>query len=156
GREVLEHHAALARGVEVRLPRDCHHVRVGQHGEEPRLAAHVLPCHRRGASQLGEQLVRGPGDEGVRIGEHGGRGGHGDTVSPPGRPFSRPGRGAMMATMVDEDDVRRVALSLPETTEKPSYGTPGFRVKDRLFARIREEGDILVVWTDGLEEKEAL
>lgn len=58
--------------------------------------------------------------------------------------------------MITEDDVRRVALSLPATTEKPSYGTPGFRVKDRLFARIREEGDLLVVWVAGLEEKAAL
>jgi len=45
---------------------------------------------------------------------------------------------------VTESDVRRVALSLPATTEKPSYGTPGFRVKDKLFARIREQGDLLV------------
>ena len=58
--------------------------------------------------------------------------------------------------MITEDDVRRVALSLPATTERSSYGTPGFRVKDRLFARIREEGDVLVVWVDGLDEKEAL
>lgn len=58
--------------------------------------------------------------------------------------------------MVTEDDVRRIALSLPSTTEKPSYGTPGFRVKDKLFARVREEGDVLVVWVDGIEEKEAL
>lgn len=42
--------------------------------------------------------------------------------------------------MVTEDDVRRVALSLLATTEKQSYGMPGFRVKDKLFARIREEG----------------
>jgi hypothetical protein len=58
--------------------------------------------------------------------------------------------------MVTEDDVRRVALSLPATSEKPSYGTPGFRVKDKLFARIREEGDVLVVWVGDLGEKEAL
>lgn len=58
--------------------------------------------------------------------------------------------------MVTENDVRRVALSLPETTEKPSYGTPGFRVKDKLFARIREEGDVLVVWVAGEEEKRGL
>jgi hypothetical protein len=53
-------------------------------------------------------------------------------------------------------DVRRVALSLPHTTEKRSYGTPGFRVKDKLFARIREEGDVLVVWCRDLGEKEEL
>jgi len=51
----------------------------------------------------------------------------------------------------DEHDIRRIALSLPGTTEKPSYGTPGFRVRDRLFARIREEGDVLVVWADETE-----
>jgi hypothetical protein len=58
--------------------------------------------------------------------------------------------------MVTEEDVRRVALSLPETTEKPSYGTPGFRVKDRLFARVREEGDVLVLWCADVLEKEAM
>jgi hypothetical protein len=25
-----------------------------------------------------------------------------------------------------ESDVRAIALALPETTERPSYGTPGF------------------------------
>ena len=57
--------------------------------------------------------------------------------------------------MASEDDVRAIALSLPETEERPSYGTPGFRAKDKLFARIREEG-VLVVWCDDLGEKEAL
>lgn len=57
--------------------------------------------------------------------------------------------------MASEDDVRRIALSLPETTEKPSYGTPGFRVKDKLFLRIRQEGG-LVVFVEDLDEKEAL
>lgn len=58
--------------------------------------------------------------------------------------------------MATEDDVRRIALSLPATIEKPSYGTPGFRVKDKLFARIREEGDELVVWCTDVDEKDAL
>jgi hypothetical protein len=58
--------------------------------------------------------------------------------------------------MVTEADVRRVALSLPATAEKPSYGTPGFRVKDKLFARIREDGDVLVVWCEDEGEKQAL
>src|SRR5690349_5531401 len=47
-----------------------------------------------------------------------------------------------------EDDARAIALSLPETTERPSYGTPGFRVKDKLFARIREPGVLLVRVSD--------
>jgi len=58
--------------------------------------------------------------------------------------------------MAGEDDVRRIALSLPATTEKPSYGTPGFRVRDKLFARMRPEGDSVVVWCADLGEKEAL
>ncbi|WP_026909626.1 MmcQ/YjbR family DNA-binding protein [Patulibacter minatonensis] len=59
--------------------------------------------------------------------------------------------------MSTEADVRELALALPETVEKPSYGTPGFRVKDRLFARMWDgEDDVLVVWTGGPEEQEGL
>ncbi|MFC4853677.1 MmcQ/YjbR family DNA-binding protein [Actinophytocola glycyrrhizae] len=58
--------------------------------------------------------------------------------------------------MVSENDVRGIALSLPGTTEKPSYGTPGFRVRDKLFARIREERDMLLVWVAGEGEKRGL
>jgi hypothetical protein len=59
-------------------------------------------------------------------------------------------------TMATEDDARHIALSLPATTEKPSYGTPGFRVKDRLFARIHQLPETLVVWVPDMVEKEAL
>ena len=59
--------------------------------------------------------------------------------------------------MATEDDVRRIALSLPETVEKPWFGTPGFRVKDKLFLRIRSEAEGgLVVFVSDLGEKEAL
>lgn len=59
--------------------------------------------------------------------------------------------------MATEDDVRRIALSLPETTEKPWYGTPGFRVKDKGFLRLRTEAEGgLVVFVADLDEKEAL
>jgi hypothetical protein len=54
-----------------------------------------------------------------------------------------------------EDDVRAIALGLPATSERPSYGTPGFRVKDKLFARIREDGELAVFVAD-LAEKGAL
>ncbi|HEV7483870.1 MAG TPA: MmcQ/YjbR family DNA-binding protein [Solirubrobacterales bacterium] len=57
--------------------------------------------------------------------------------------------------MATEHDVRELALALPNTIEKSSYGTPGFRVRDKLFARIREEG-VLLVWCDDLEEKDFL
>ena len=59
--------------------------------------------------------------------------------------------------MATEEDVRRIALSLPETTEKPWYGSPGFRVKDKGFLRIRSEAEGgLVVFVADLGEKEAL
>jgi hypothetical protein len=59
--------------------------------------------------------------------------------------------------MATEEDVRRIALALPETTEKPSYGSPGFRVRDKGFLRIRSEAEGgLVVFVEDLGEKEAL
>lgn len=59
--------------------------------------------------------------------------------------------------MATEDDVRRIALSLPETTEKPWFNTPGFRVKDKGFLRIRSEAEGgLVVFVADLGEKEFL
>jgi hypothetical protein len=57
--------------------------------------------------------------------------------------------------MTSEADVRELALALPDTIEKSSYGTPGFRVRGKLFARIREAG-VLVVWCESLEEKDFL
>ena len=50
--------------------------------------------------------------------------------------------------MATPDDVRELALSLPETIEKSSYGTPGYRVKDKLFARIHQDGKSLVMRCD--------
>ncbi len=57
--------------------------------------------------------------------------------------------------MATPDDVRELALALPETAEKPSYGTSGFRVKDRLFARLHQDGESLVLRVD-MDEREAL
>jgi hypothetical protein len=47
--------------------------------------------------------------------------------------------------MSTERDVRELALALADTVEKPSYGTPGFRVRDKLFARIAKRG----CWSSG-------
>ena len=58
--------------------------------------------------------------------------------------------------MVTLDDVRRMALSLPETSERLSYGTPAFFVHGKQFARIREEGDVMVVYVADEAEKETL
>src|SRR5436305_14885806 len=58
--------------------------------------------------------------------------------------------------MASEDDVRRICLSLPETIEQPYERLPEFRVRSKLFARIRENPDALVVWRPEIGEKEAL
>jgi hypothetical protein len=58
--------------------------------------------------------------------------------------------------MTCEADVRRICLSLPETIEQPYEGRPGFRVKNKLFARLRERPDALVVWRPEIGEKEVL
>ena len=50
--------------------------------------------------------------------------------------------------MATPEDVRELALNLPETVEKSSYGTPGYRVKDKLFARIHQDGVSLVLFVD--------
>jgi hypothetical protein len=47
--------------------------------------------------------------------------------------------------MVTFDDVRGWALALPGVEEGTAYGTPAFRVRKKLLARLREEGDVLVV-----------
>lgn len=49
---------------------------------------------------------------------------------------------------VDFATARRMALSLPEVAEGLCYGTPAFRVKNRLFARLWEDGETLVVSAD--------
>jgi hypothetical protein len=51
--------------------------------------------------------------------------------------------------------VRRIALALPGVEEGLSYGTPAFRVKGKLLARLKEDGGTLVLRID-LDEREAL
>lgn len=68
------------------------------------------------------------------------------------------------------DDVRRIALSLPETSERAAYGNTAWRVRDKLFVwerplrakEVRELGDrapsgpILAARVEDLGVKEAL
>jgi len=48
--------------------------------------------------------------------------------------------------------LRPLLLSLPAVTEGTSYGTPGFFVNKKLFVRIKEDGETLVVYTDEREK----
>ena len=45
--------------------------------------------------------------------------------------------------MASWDEVRRLALGLPETSERPAYGNTAWRVRDKLF-----------VWEGPLRQKE--
>jgi hypothetical protein len=49
------------------------------------------------------------------------------------------------------ETVRQIALALPEAEEGISYGTPAFRVRGKLFVRLHESGDTLVVKIDDRE-----
>lgn len=50
---------------------------------------------------------------------------------------------------------RCIALRLPGVDEGTSYGTPAFRVRGKLFCRLHEDGEFLVV-RSGFEQREAL
>jgi len=43
------------------------------------------------------------------------------------------------------ETVRQLALALPEAEEGTSYGTPAFKIRGKLFARLREDGETLVL-----------
>jgi hypothetical protein len=58
--------------------------------------------------------------------------------------------------MVTFEQVRKIALSLPSVEESTSYGTPAFKVSGKLLARLREDGDSLVVGTTFEEREEML
>ncbi|KAA2265851.1 hypothetical protein F0L68_04220 [Solihabitans fulvus] len=58
--------------------------------------------------------------------------------------------------MVTEEDVRRVALSLPATTEKPYNRLPGFRVRNSLFVRVHEQPEVIMIGCADLAEKDGL
>jgi len=49
---------------------------------------------------------------------------------------------------VTAERARRLAVGLPGSVEGPCWGRPGYRVKGRLFARLLEDGETLVVGVD--------
>ena len=59
--------------------------------------------------------------------------------------------------MISHDDVRRIAMALPGTEERASYGgRPSWRTPQRMFTWIREDPEALVVWVESVEDKVAL
>ncbi len=56
---------------------------------------------------------------------------------------------------VEFEAVRKIALSLDGVEEARSYGTPGFKVRGALFARLKEDGETLVVRM-GFDERDEM
>ncbi|MYW49061.1 MmcQ/YjbR family DNA-binding protein [Streptomyces sp. SID161] len=53
--------------------------------------------------------------------------------------------GATVRSMPDAEDVRRIALSLPDTTEKVAWNMPTFRVAGKMFATLPEDETSIAV-----------
>ncbi|AJY28816.1 yjbR family protein [Burkholderia thailandensis 34] len=51
------------------------------------------------------------------------------------------------------DEVRRIALAWRGVEDGMSYGTPALKVRGKLLARLREDGDTLVVKGVGPDER---
>lgn len=59
--------------------------------------------------------------------------------------------------MATAADVRRIALSLPDTDEHPSYGgRPSFRVHKKGFVALQPDGETAILHVMSVEEKEEL
>lgn len=54
------------------------------------------------------------------------------------------------------DDVRAIALTWPEVADGTSYGTPALKVRKKLLARLKEDGETLVMPGVPPEEREML
>jgi hypothetical protein len=54
------------------------------------------------------------------------------------------------------DDVRKMALAWPEVEVGTSYGTPALKVRKKLLARLREDGDSLVMLGVPQDERDML
>ncbi|MER0247226.1 MmcQ/YjbR family DNA-binding protein [Streptomyces sp. HSW2009] len=58
--------------------------------------------------------------------------------------------------MTDSEDVRRIALSLPETAEKLAWGMPTFRVAGKMFVTIPDDETSFAVRCPMIERQELI
>ena len=54
------------------------------------------------------------------------------------------------------DDVRAIALAWPEVEDGTSYGTPALKVRKKMLARLKEDGDSLVLPGVPVDERKML
>ena len=59
-------------------------------------------------------------------------------------------------TVLDADDVRRIALSFPETVEKQRWGHPTFDVAGRMFVTVPDDQTSFAVRCPRLEREELI
>ncbi|PJE95487.1 hypothetical protein CUT44_23065 [Streptomyces carminius] len=58
--------------------------------------------------------------------------------------------------MIDADDVRRIALSLPETVEKEAWRMPTFRVAGRMYLTVPDDETSIAVRCPRHEREELM
>jgi hypothetical protein len=68
----------------------------------------------------------------------------------------KPGHDELRTRAVTFDDVRKLALAWPEVEDGTSYGTPALKVRKKMLARLREDGDSLVMPGVPQDEREML
>ena len=61
---------------------------------------------------------------------------------------------ATVRSMQDAEDVRRICLSLPDTTEKIAWSMPTFRVAGKMFATLPEDETSIAVRCPKVERDE--
>ncbi len=54
--------------------------------------------------------------------------------------------------MVTVAAARQLALSLPETEEKSHFGTPDFRVKNKIFATVKADKQLVMVKLSAVDQ----
>jgi hypothetical protein len=59
-------------------------------------------------------------------------------------------------TVLDADDVRRIALSFPDTVEKQRWGHPTFDVAGRMFVTVPDDQTSFAVRCPRLEREELI
>lgn len=65
-------------------------------------------------------------------------------------------RSVVGAARTTWDTVRASARALPGVEEGTSYGTPALKVRGKLFIRLKEDGETIVVRTDSFERDHLL
>ncbi len=61
-----------------------------------------------------------------------------------------------MFAMITLPKLRAMIRRLPGAVESKSYGTPGFKVKNKLFARLHQKEDAIVVFLHSVDEQQEL